>query len=117
MRRVIVSEFVSLDGVMEAPEKWQFPYRSDEMGSTSPTSWPRPSPCCSMARSAPSRAASPDCCQRSHVTDGKTLMAMVQRGLPIDELRDEHRAGLPNAFARLEQAIEERVSPLKQADS
>src|SRR5215218_128794 len=33
------------------------------------------------------------------------------------ELRDEHRAGLPNAFARLEQAIEERVSPLRQADS
>ncbi|HZY56293.1 MAG TPA: hypothetical protein VFE09_00690 [Rubrobacteraceae bacterium] len=32
MRRVIVSEFVSLDGVMEASEKWHFPYWSDEMG-------------------------------------------------------------------------------------
>ena len=32
MRRVIVSEFVSLDGVMEAPDKWHFPYWSDEMG-------------------------------------------------------------------------------------
>ncbi len=32
MRRVIASEFVSLDGVMEAPEKWHFPYWSDEMG-------------------------------------------------------------------------------------
>jgi len=39
--------------------------------------------------------------------DGKTLMTMVQRGFPSAELRDEHRAGLPNAFARLEQAIEE----------
>jgi uncharacterized protein YndB with AHSA1/START domain len=39
--------------------------------------------------------------------DGKTVMTMVQRGFPSAELRDEHRAGLPNAFARLEQAIEE----------
>jgi uncharacterized protein YndB with AHSA1/START domain len=37
--------------------------------------------------------------------DGKTLMTMVQRGLPTAELRDEHRAGVPPAFARLEQAI------------
>jgi uncharacterized protein YndB with AHSA1/START domain len=39
--------------------------------------------------------------------DGKTVMTMVQRGFPSAELRDEHRAGLPNAFARLEQAVEE----------
>ncbi len=32
MRRVIASEFVSLDGVMGSPEKWHFPYWSDEMG-------------------------------------------------------------------------------------
>ena len=32
MRKVIASEFVSLDGVMESPEKWHFPYWSDEMG-------------------------------------------------------------------------------------
>jgi dihydrofolate reductase len=32
MRKVIVSEFVSLDGVMEAPDQWHFPYWSDEMG-------------------------------------------------------------------------------------
>ena len=32
MRRVIASEFVSLDGVMESPEKWQLPYFDDEMG-------------------------------------------------------------------------------------
>ena len=38
---------------------------------------------------------------------GKTLMTMIQRGLPTAELRDEHRAGVPNAFTRLEQAIQE----------
>ena len=32
MRKVIVSEFVSLDGVVEAPDQWHFPYWSDEMG-------------------------------------------------------------------------------------
>jgi len=31
MRKVIASEFVSLDGVFEAPEKWHFPYMDDEM--------------------------------------------------------------------------------------
>jgi len=36
---------------------------------------------------------------------GKTLMTMIQRGLPTAELRDEHRAGVPPAFARLEHAI------------
>jgi uncharacterized protein YndB with AHSA1/START domain len=39
--------------------------------------------------------------------DGKTLLTMIHRGLPTAELRDEHRAGVPDAFARLEQAIEE----------
>jgi uncharacterized protein YndB with AHSA1/START domain len=39
--------------------------------------------------------------------DSQTLMTMIQRGLPTAELRDEHRAGVPDAFARLEQAIEE----------
>ena len=33
--------------------------------------------------------------------EGKTLMAMIQRGFPTAELRDEHGRGLPNAFARL----------------
>jgi len=32
MRSVIASEFVSLDGVMESPENWQFPFFNDEMG-------------------------------------------------------------------------------------
>jgi len=31
-RKVIVSEFGSLHGVMEAPHRWHFPYWSDEMG-------------------------------------------------------------------------------------
>ena len=38
--------------------------------------------------------------------DGKTLMTMIHRGLPTAELRDEHRAGVPDAFTRLERAIE-----------
>ena len=32
MRKVIVAEFLSLDGVMGAPDEWHFPYWSDEMG-------------------------------------------------------------------------------------
>jgi dihydrofolate reductase len=32
MRTVIASEFVSLDGVMESPDKWHFPYFNDQMG-------------------------------------------------------------------------------------
>jgi len=32
MRKVIASELVSLDGVMESPDRWHFPYFNDEMG-------------------------------------------------------------------------------------
>jgi uncharacterized protein YndB with AHSA1/START domain len=38
--------------------------------------------------------------------DDQTLMTMIHRGLPTPELRDEHQAGVPGAFGRLEQAIE-----------
>ena len=31
MRKIIVGEFVSLDGVVEAPDAWHFPYVNDEM--------------------------------------------------------------------------------------
>lgn len=31
MRKIIVSEFLSLDGVMESPENWQFPYLSPDV--------------------------------------------------------------------------------------
>ncbi|HYH12885.1 MAG TPA: dihydrofolate reductase family protein [Thermomicrobiales bacterium] len=33
MRKIVAGEFVSLDGVMEAPEQWHFAYWSDEMGA------------------------------------------------------------------------------------
>lgn len=32
MRKVIAAEFLSLDGVTEAPDQWHFPYFNDEMG-------------------------------------------------------------------------------------
>jgi dihydrofolate reductase len=32
MRKIIVGENVSLDGVMEAPEKWSFPFQNEETG-------------------------------------------------------------------------------------
>lgn len=33
MRKIIVSQFISLDGVVEAPETWHFPYLSDDMSA------------------------------------------------------------------------------------
>src|ERR671918_440617 len=32
MRKIIASLFISLDGVVEAPDQWHFPYFNDEMG-------------------------------------------------------------------------------------
>jgi len=32
MRKVIVSEFVTLDDVMEAPDKWSFQFWNEEIG-------------------------------------------------------------------------------------
>jgi dihydrofolate reductase len=32
MRKVVAGLFMSLDGVVESPEKWQFPWFNDEMG-------------------------------------------------------------------------------------
>jgi hypothetical protein len=32
MRNIIAAEFLSLDGVIESPDRWQFPYYSDELG-------------------------------------------------------------------------------------
>jgi dihydrofolate reductase len=31
MRKIVVAEFISLDGVVEAPERWHFAYLNDEM--------------------------------------------------------------------------------------
>ncbi len=30
MRKIIVSEFLTLDGVMEAPEEWSFQFQNEE---------------------------------------------------------------------------------------
>ena len=35
MRKIIVSEFITLDGIMESNEKWQFPYFSDDLAEFS----------------------------------------------------------------------------------
>lgn len=33
MRKIVVSEFMTLDGVVEAPHEWSFDYWSDDIGS------------------------------------------------------------------------------------
>jgi dihydrofolate reductase len=33
MRRIVATLFTTVDGVVEAPEKWHFPYFSEEMGA------------------------------------------------------------------------------------
>jgi dihydrofolate reductase len=33
MRKIVVSQFMTLDGVMEAPHEWSFPYWHDEIGN------------------------------------------------------------------------------------
>jgi riboflavin biosynthesis pyrimidine reductase len=33
MRKIVSGLFVSLDGVVEAPDQWHFPYFNDEMGA------------------------------------------------------------------------------------
>jgi len=33
MRKIVAGMLLSLDGVMEAPDKWHFPYFNDEMGT------------------------------------------------------------------------------------
>lgn len=32
MRKIVAGLFISLDGVVESPDQWQFPYFNDEMG-------------------------------------------------------------------------------------
>ncbi len=43
--------------------------------------------------------------------DGRTLMTMIQTGLPAAEQRDEHARGLPNAFDRLTRFIRAPCAP------
>jgi dihydrofolate reductase len=33
MRKIVSGLFISLDGVMESPDQWHFPYWSDELGA------------------------------------------------------------------------------------
>ena len=33
MRKIVAGLFISLDGVVESPDQWQFPYFNDEMGA------------------------------------------------------------------------------------
>ena len=33
MRRIVANFFIALDGVVEAPDQWHFPYYNDEMGA------------------------------------------------------------------------------------
>ena len=33
MRRIIAGMFISLDGVVESPDQWHFPYFNEEMGA------------------------------------------------------------------------------------
>ena len=42
---------------------------------------------------------------RFQARNGGTLMTMIQRGLPSDELRAEHGLGVANAFDLLERFI------------
>jgi hypothetical protein len=35
MRKIVASEFVTLDGVAEEPGKWSFPYWNEEIGKFS----------------------------------------------------------------------------------
>ena len=33
MRKIVAGLFISLDGVVETPEQWHFPYLNEEMGA------------------------------------------------------------------------------------
>ena len=49
MRKIIAGMFISLDGVVEAPDQWHFPYFNEEMGAAVGATLGRPTPCCSAA--------------------------------------------------------------------
>ena len=33
MRRIVANFFISLDGVVESPDRWHFPYFDEQMGA------------------------------------------------------------------------------------
>ncbi len=41
MGRIVSNFFISLDGVVESPGEWHFPYFDDEMGRSWQPGWPR----------------------------------------------------------------------------
>ena len=45
MRKIVVTEFLSLDNVMESPHEWHFPFFDDEAGRSA-----RPARYCSVGR-------------------------------------------------------------------
>jgi hypothetical protein len=45
MRKLVAAFFISLDGVVESPDKWHFPYFSDEMGEAIGARLRRLTPC------------------------------------------------------------------------
>jgi hypothetical protein len=47
MRKLVASELVSVDGVVQSSEEWQLPYFNDEMGRKLGPRWRRRTPCCS----------------------------------------------------------------------
>ena len=42
MRKVVATELVSLDGVMEKPQEWSFSYSNAEMDEANAAGWPTP---------------------------------------------------------------------------
>lgn len=32
MRKIVVTQFMTLDGVIESPQNWSFPYWTDDIG-------------------------------------------------------------------------------------
>ena len=47
MRQIAAGLFISLDGVVEAPEKWTGPYFNDQVGQAVGALMARTTPCCS----------------------------------------------------------------------
>src|SRR5258708_38972902 len=45
MRKIKSHFFISLDGVVESPDKWHFRYFDDEMGAAVAPASPPPTPC------------------------------------------------------------------------
>jgi len=47
MRKLVATELVSLDGMMQSSEEWAYSYSNDEMGGRTHRAWPQRTPCCS----------------------------------------------------------------------